>query len=361
MEVQVKHEPLRCVGTGLVVLDVVLRRADSNTIMEHRFAGGTCANVLTILAFLGSWSAPVGRIGADETGRELVEDLARFGVVVDFLTRESKQRTPVIIQDSYTDRNGRPHHRFSWACPTCGARMPSYRPLLLADVPNLQERIPTHDVFFFDRVTPGTVALAEASRRRGALVVFEPSGIKDERLFRRALAACHVFKYSDERLATADVSPLAESAGVNVQVATFGELGLDLRIGSRAWTRLPAIPAPRLRDAAGSGDWCTAGMILRLATAGTATSVDALASPDLVRSAVRFGQAFAALNCAFDGARGLMYAMDRDVTLSAAEALLLTKSKKPHLPMLSDTEAMQSSRTELPKSESSADIHAAHA
>ena len=59
------------VGTGLVALDVLL-----NGDIEHPrlYAGGTCGNVLTILAWLG-WSAfPAARVGADDAGRRVSTD-----------------------------------------------------------------------------------------------------------------------------------------------------------------------------------------------------------------------------------------------------------------------------------------------
>ena len=72
-------EPLRCVGTGLIALDII-RNAVENMATESRFAGGSCGNVLAILAFFGWEASAVGRIGDDPAGRELVADLGAWGV-----------------------------------------------------------------------------------------------------------------------------------------------------------------------------------------------------------------------------------------------------------------------------------------
>jgi fructokinase len=46
-------------GTGFVALDVVV---DLKAGTEARFAGGTCGNVLTILAFLGWRAVPIASL-----------------------------------------------------------------------------------------------------------------------------------------------------------------------------------------------------------------------------------------------------------------------------------------------------------
>ena len=57
------------------------------------------------------------------------------------------------------------------------------------------------NVFFFDRVTAGTVRMAQAARAGGAFVFFEPSSISVDRgLFDAALSCAHVVKYSVDRI-----------------------------------------------------------------------------------------------------------------------------------------------------------------
>jgi fructokinase len=73
---------------------------------------------------------------------------------------------------------------------------------------------------------------------------------------------------------------------------------------------LPAFEAPRFRDGAGSGDWCSAGLVHHLGTHGSAV-FETLQKPRLL-AALRFGQALAAVNCGYEGARGAMHALSRD-------------------------------------------------
>jgi fructokinase len=314
---------MRCVGTGFVALDIIRSAFDENTTVERRHAGGSCGNVLAALSYLGLNASIVGRIGNDVAGGELIADLRRCKVDVTFLAAEVGRRTPIVIQETYVDTRGKARHRFSRACPVCGTTMPPYRPLLAADVSEVAAVLPAHDVFFFDRVAPGTLELARRSRKQGALVVFEPSGIKDEDLFVECLRVSHVFKYSHEWLSALD--PLVSRARVPVEIETLGAEGLRFRVRRSGrtcnWQHLPALQAQSIRDSAGSGDWCTAGFLARF-VGNDADNFARLADADVLVDSLRFGQALAALNCSYNGARGLMYALGRSGALKAAALLL---------------------------------------
>lgn len=310
-----------CVGTGFIVLDVI-RTSVGPSATEKRYAGGSCGNVLTILSYFG-WNAnAVGRIGDDHVGHELVEDLWKWRVNTKLLQMEAGRGTPIVVQENYLDARGHPRHRFSRACPVCGATLPAYRPLLTSDAATIAAKLPAHSVFYFDRVAPGTLELAQKSRERGALVVFEPSGIKDERLFAECLKASHIVKYANDRIE--GVHEIVAKAKVPVEIETLGAKGLRLRarVNGRAgaWKELAAFSAPELRDASGAGDWTTAGIIHCLM--GKRTSADqAVADIEAVVLATQQGQALAALNCGFDGARGLMYVADSKRVLELAAAI----------------------------------------
>lgn len=310
-----------CVGTGFIVLDVV-RNSIGPTATEKRYAGGSCGNVLTILAYFGWNSNAVGRIGDDHVGHELVDDLSKWRVNTKLLQMEAGRGTPIVVQENYLDARGRPRHRFSRACPVCGATLPAYRPLLASEVATIAAKLPTHSVFYFDRVAPGTLDLAQKSRERGALVVFEPSGIKDERLFTECLKASHIVKYANDRIE--GVHEIVAKAKVPVEIETLGARGLRLRVRVKgrtgAWKELAAFLAPELRDASGAGDWTTAGIIHGLM--GKRVSADqAVSDVRAIVLATQVGQALAALNCGFEGARGLMYVADSKRVLELAVAI----------------------------------------
>ena len=109
----------------------------------------------------------------------------------------------------------------------------------------------------------------------GALIVFEPSGIGDPKLFREAWSLAHVIKYSHERLR--DIADLelrqSDHAGVLLEIETLGADGLRYRsrlpkAAVKGWPQVGALKPLAFKDAAGAGDWCTAGILSRLARGG---------------------------------------------------------------------------------------------
>ncbi len=313
-----------------MALDVV--RSEWRNGSEFRFAGGSCGNVLTILSFLGWNSSIVARIGQDLAGKELEGDLERWSVNTRMLIREESARTPVMFQRNFDDRAGHRQHRFSRYCSRCGEWAVRYRPVRLRELDAASAEIPSAEVFYFDRVAPGNLEMARKARAAGSLVVFEPSGVKEPRLFEECLRLAHIFKYSDARFDSH--TDLVSAALVPVEIETRGEDGLRVTLrqkGSIATSEdMPALPAPRLTDAAGSGDWCTAGLIHRLVNERITADNLYDASADIVR-ALRFAQALSAMNCAFEGARGAMYQMSKDKLICHAAALAGGRHPKPSL------------------------------
>lgn len=135
-------------------------------------------------------------------------------------------------------------------------------------------------------------------------------------LFHEAWALAHVVKYSHERLR--DIADLklkrSEREGVVLEVETLGPDGLRYRsrlpkCRTSRWQQLGAFKPEALKDAAGSGDWCTAGLLDRLARGGLRGL--RVASAESLHEALRYGQVLASWNCGFEGARGGMYQVDK--------------------------------------------------
>src|SRR5437870_1474895 len=82
------------IGTGLVALDVVI--GDSSEVDPILCAGGTCANVLTALAFFSWESYPIARLRSDAASKKVIEDLKHWGVRLDFVSLSDGGSTPVV-------------------------------------------------------------------------------------------------------------------------------------------------------------------------------------------------------------------------------------------------------------------------
>jgi sugar/nucleoside kinase (ribokinase family) len=308
-------------GAGLIALDLVVGMDPATPVRS--WAGGTCGNVLSILSFLGWDTYPIARMNGDPASDRVRADMTRWGVHLDFVSCGPTAHTPIIIQEIRRGRDGKPKHRFSWSCPKCGQWLPGFKAVTTAAVETVTPTLKNASVFFLDRLSRAALTLASQAAKQGAVVVFEPSGRATDKLFAEATQLAHVVKYADQRLA--NVRGVMQSGSATlVEVQTLGDRGLKYRHrlgrGVSDWLHLSAVPAPRLADSCGSGDWVTAGLVAKVASGGQVGLRQGGAQG--VRTSLRYGQALAAWNCGFEGARGGMYAVTRKVFEEQITALL---------------------------------------
>jgi fructokinase len=162
------------------------------------------------------------------------------------------------------------------------------------------------EVLFIDRVSPGSLSLARRASELGAIIYFEPSNHSEDKNYEALLQLATIVKYSHDRI---DELGLHGSSSVLMEIQTLGRGGIRFRskLGGlgRGWHHLQAEPVKNLVDTAGSGDWFSAGLIAALCSKGMLSLREARAEEIL--NAIAIGQALAAWNCGFVGARGGMY------------------------------------------------------
>lgn len=297
-------------GTGLIALDLVIS-ADPETPVRA-WAGGTCGNVLSILAMLGWDAYPIARLNGDPASQRVRADMKKWGVQLKYASCKPTTDTPIIIQHIVRRKDGSPRHRFSWSCPHCGSWLPGFKPVTTKAVEGVATHMSQAKTFFMDRLSRSALYLAKQAADFGAVVMFEPSAKSDERLLEEALELAHIIKYSDDRFARVP-GAMERGNATLVEIQTFGANGLRYRHrlsrSISAWKQLDAVPATQVADTCGSGDWCTAGLISMVAKHGREGMLQA--REEGLIDALRFGQKLAAWNVAFEGARGGMYAVER--------------------------------------------------
>ena len=317
-------------GTGLITLDLIMGPNAESPVQS--WAGGTCGNVLTSLAYLGWEAFPIARMNQDPASRRVRADMKRWGVQLEFSGCSPTSQTPIIVQEIRSGLDGIPTHRFSWICPRCGKWLPGFRGLTLSVVDSVAPNLPGTAVFFMDRLSPAALKLAARASSEGAVVMFELSSKVDPRLFAEALCLAHIVKYADQRIREVG-SAMPRGSATLVEIQTLGANGLRYRhrFDRRAsgWVHMKAVPAPRLADSCGSGDWCTAGLLAKAASRGLATFRKD--GEEAIYHALRYGQALAAWNCGFEGARGGMYATPREDFDAQIDGLLKGSPRTPIL------------------------------
>ncbi len=289
-----------CIGTGLVCLDILMRGNEEKAVSYK--VGGTCGNVMMILAYMGWESYPIARLNGSDYSHTMLKDMVANSVHTDFVSTLDDGATPVIIQHNIIDKNGNPTHKFTFKGNKGGFFL-DYKPITKKVGMQVAESLtfkPT--VFFFDRMNPATVALAEYFHEKKILVFFEPSSICGNiNLFDKCLANSDIIKFSDQRLA--DTS-FTENYQDKLFIQTLGSKGLRFNLFNQGWEILPAVPNNKVIDTSGAGDWTTAVFLNTMVDSGI-TSIHKLTVP-LVKFLLEKAQEKSSESCSYEGARGLM-------------------------------------------------------
>ena len=305
-------------GTGLIALDIVLGHYPEDKAFE--MAGGTCGNVLTILSYLGWKAFPISRLDSSSSSVKVSQDMAKWGVYLDFVNLNPTATVPVITQETVFE-NGEFRHRFYWKnCPKCGSWLPNYKAVTLEAISHVKEQVEFSDVFFFDRTSPAALDLARCFKKLGSVIFFEPSAKNNPKQLEIALGIADVVKYSNQRF---QQSPIRMTRKPLLEIQTLNRNGLRYRISpSEKWSRLPAFLSRDTIDTCGCGDWTTAGIIAHLCTGGIEKMK--VKKPNKYIEALRFGQALGAWNSRFKGARSGMYCVDENTLRRIIPTILRT-------------------------------------
>jgi fructokinase len=296
------HRPIDIAGTGFTVLDRVY--ADRTKTFEA--LGGSCGNVLVSLAMLQRSVVPLIALGYDAVGQWLIDEFEQAGADTRYISRRRELETPILAQELDT-KSGQ--HTFSFLCPETEADFPRYAPIEQADVDRARPVLENCSVFYTDRLTESTLDAMEKAFDSGAVVYFEPPEVQNEEQFVRALKSTSILKYSHDQIG-AQIERLEIPNGM-IAIATFGSKGLRVAQGGyRTW--LEAIPAPIVRDACGSGDMVSVGVIDWI----VAKSTSSFPKLDDLVDGIVAGQRLASANCGFQGARGLFMRHGADAVRS---------------------------------------------
>ena len=222
----------RIFGSGLIALDIVIGPDSESPVGV--WTGGTCGNVLSILAYLGWDVYPVARLNDGVASKRVLADMKQWGVHVDWVSCAPTTHTPMIVQEIRRRQNGGTHHRFSWACPHCGKWLPPFRAITVDAAEEVRSALAGTSVFFMDRLSRGILTLAADASSHGGVVVFEPSSKSNDKLMHEALRVSHVVKYADNRLSRIPGVMDSDSA-VLLEVQTLGQRGLNYRHRLGPW------------------------------------------------------------------------------------------------------------------------------
>lgn len=297
-----------CLGSGLISLDIIANRSKSQ-LNEHAIAevGGSCGNVLLILAHLGWNTVPIARLGTDKSSKCIIQAFNSCHANLSHLSQNPEDAAPVIMH--YLKHDGHGGHRFDFYHPRTHKILPRFKPVTKVGMaPAISAAFP-YDALYCDRITPANIFLAQSARQKSALVFLEPPSAKPAELA-RILPFVDVLKVSQGRLPTIEGVRSPDPKRTVLVIETLGGQGLRFRrVNHRKlqvpWRTVKAISGVTAVDTAGAGDWTTA-CLLHYGLHGLANANDTAIEKALHRARI-----WGALATLFTGARGAMRHLDR--------------------------------------------------
>lgn len=292
-----KYDNNICVGAGLISLDVLIW--EGNRIPVSFYVGGTCGNVMMILAHMGWDAYPIARLDGTKDGLRVLDDMKRHHVHTDFVSTQDG-KTPVIVQRNFINKDGIPTHKFE-SRSNMGRFYLDFKSLTLKQANEVIEKIDfVPRVFFFDRVSPAIQRLAETFKEKGSVIFFEPSSRGgDVTRFNQCVEVADIIKFSDQRIK--DIEAF-EGYKDKLFIQTQGSKGLNYRQNS-GWKHLEPVANENVVDTAGAGDWTAAAFINELFKLRKGLSD--LKEAD-IEKALNEAQKVGAQSCSYEGARGMM-------------------------------------------------------
>lgn len=295
------------IGSGIYMLDTILLReypewpsprpfADRTVVEE---VGGTCGNVMAILAWLGWDSRPEASLDDSPEGIKIRDDLLRYGCDCRYVTNTPGGGTTLLRCTHKRAADGT-HVMSVRAGSPCGSRFPKRHFLRVRDeAPAFLEGLEkAPDVYFFDDSAAGHRLIARELKKSGALVYFEPSRLESSADL-EAMEIADIMKFSGELVKDAPMP-----RGDQLFIQTLGGKGLRWSLRGEPWEDLPPARCKVVVDWEGAGDWTTSTFIHTLFRNGF-KDIASLSAAD-ARKALVAAQAVAAKSVGYMSSKGLI-------------------------------------------------------
>lgn len=286
------------IGTGIFNLDIIVVReypqwpemrpfVDKEVLRE---VGGTCGNVMCMLASMGWKVRPVACLDDSAEGRKITEDLKQFGCDCSFVSNTAGGGTTLLRCTHKKDAAGN-HVMSVRAGSPGGSRFPKRHFLRARDeAPEFLAALKNAPaVFFFDDPAAGNRALAKGLKECGSLVYFEPSKVATN-VDLEAIRLSDIIKFSDENVR--DVS-FADAYPDKIFIQTMGPGGVRIKEKGGDWYTIEGMKNDSVVDTEGAGDTFTSAFI------------NAVAEGKAVADAAREALAMASRSVGFLGSKGM--------------------------------------------------------
>ena len=296
---------IKILGAGLMCIDII---HNNNCIKIMN--GGSCANVISVLAQIGFDCSIIRERYSDSFETTLSKTLSLLGVK-EIVYRNSSAKTPRIIEMLANS-----DHKFLTHCPICGENllklvMPSEQ-----DVDRIRGDISDFNVFYCDRASLGIRTIMDAVREKNGIVLYEPNSCRNIETLLENTSHADIVKFSRDKVFPSVAERIRTSVKkLKLIISTEGELGLsfshiqeDGRMSK--WIHISSKFNGPIIDTSGAGDWLTAGFISDFISKDKEELNNKFHNAEVITAALIKGMEYSQLCCAAIGAQGAFYSRE---------------------------------------------------
>lgn len=292
-------------GMGFCCIDIIKEEQQTDY-----YVGGTAANVMCGLAYLGARTLLLVPHYNDIYASYLERSIAECGVHM-IHTEAKRYAVPKVIEQLLVGG-----HTFKTTCPLCGANLSQTVLPTERDMENLEidAILENQNAVFYDRISSGIKHCIGSANDLHVWTYYEPNSGRRYDTFLKNASLSSVVKFSSESIPAAYVNRAMEDlsckeSNTHILIVTDGNTGVRFSTKKngrfREWIHVPGEQVTTPFDTAGAGDWFTASFLNSFLQRFPAvqTSVDA----ETLFPMICHAQKIAALSCEYKGAQGMLF------------------------------------------------------
>lgn len=232
------------------------RNPYTETILTEE-VGGTCGNVMCMLAHLGWTARPQVKLIDSEEGHKLADSLIEFGCDSRYISFSANGGFSGLMCTHRKNRNTGEHELGLRGFGPNGSRFRKITELRARDeVPHFLDSITEYpDIYFFDHNEAGPREMAKDFRNRGTLIYYEAENNKDWNKFIKSVEVADIVKFSDENVPDID---FCNDYPEKLFIQTRGSKGMRYSLNGGEWIRVNPVSVEKVVDWEGCGDTVSA-------------------------------------------------------------------------------------------------------